>query len=170
MKKSLARAFIFSLLVFLALNFLFLIIGYSIAEVLDLAIDPIADHPTHSIYLMIYPSQYLPWEHISNSIDALNLGFKIFYIGGLISFIIAAIVAGIMGGGVGKSFGGWIITVICSIVLFIVIISIDDFTLNYISFTATLVDGINILIIAGAVNGLIFGALAIIIALIAGRS
>ena len=170
MKKSLGRAFLFSLFVFLALTFLFFIIGYSVAGVLDNVLDDIAAHPTHSVYLFVYPSQYLPWEQVINSIDALTLGFKIFYFGGLISFAIAAIVAGIFGGGVGKSIGGWILTVICSSILYIIIISIDDFNLNYISFTATLIDGIITIIIASVVNLLLFGVIVIIITLIAGRS
>ncbi len=69
MKKSLARAFIFSLIAFFALNFLFYIIGYSVAGVLDLALNPIASHPTHSIYLLVYPSKYLPWELLNNFIN-----------------------------------------------------------------------------------------------------
>ena len=170
MKKSLGRAFIFSLLVFLALNFLFYIIGYSIAEMLDNVVDRIADHPTHSIFLLIYPSKNFPWELLNDFIIVGSLAFKIYYLGGFISFIIAAIVAGLKGGSIGKSFGGWVLTVICSILLFIVIITIDDFNLDYISFTATLVDGIVIVVIAGAVNALIFGAIVIIIAFIKGRS
>ena len=170
MKKSLGRAFIFSLLVFLALNFLFYIIGYSIAGMVDLLLDRIAAHPTHVIYLMIYPSQYFPWEILSSFSNVGTLGFQILFLGGFISFIIAAIVAGLIGGDIGKSFGGWILAVICSMLLFITIIAIDEFNLNYISFTATLVDGIVILAIAGAVNGLIFGALVILIALLKGKS
>ncbi|MHA1988234.1 MAG: hypothetical protein ACW98D_16485 [Promethearchaeota archaeon] len=43
-----------------------------------------------------------------------------------------------------------LLTIICSIGLFIAIITLDDFNLNYI-FT-TLVDGIIIVVVAGAVN------------------
>ncbi len=75
-----------------------------------------------------------------------------------------------MGGSISKSFGGWLLTIICSSLLYITIISIDDFNLNYISFRATLLDGIIIIIITGAVNLLLFGALVMLISLIAGRS
>ena len=168
MKKSLARAFIFSLIAFFALNFLFYIIGYSVAGVLDLGLNPIASHPTHSIYLLVYPSKYLPWELLNNFINYSSLGFV--FLGGFISLVIAAIVAGLIGGSIGKSFGGWALTIIISIALFIAIFTIDDFNLNYISFSTTLVEGIIITVIAGAVNALLFGALVIIIALITGRS
>jgi len=170
MKKSIGRAFIFSFLVFIALNFLFYIIGYSIVGMVDLLLDRIAAHPTHVIYLMTFPSKFFPWEILSEFISAGTFGFQLIYLGGFISFIIAAIIAGLMGGNIGKSFGGWIFTIICSILLFIVIIAIDDFNLNYINFTATLIDGIVILAIAGAINGLIFGAIVIIIALLKGKS
>ncbi|KKN14336.1 hypothetical protein LCGC14_0997210, partial [marine sediment metagenome] len=115
---------------------------------LDNVLGYIADHPSHTIYLMIYPTQYFPWEILSRFNSALTLGFQMLFLGGFISYIIAAIIAGLMGGAIGKSFGGWILTIIVSIVLFIAIITIDDFNLNYISFTATLVDGIVIVVIA----------------------
>lgn len=135
----------------------------------NLLLGRIASHPTHSIYLEIYPSQYFPWELIGRGINAASLAFNIYYFGCLAFLIITAIVAGLMGGSIGKSFGGWIFTVICSMILFIVIFVVDDYNLTYISFSATLIDGIIIVLIAGAVNALLFGALVIIIALIKGR-
>lgn len=170
MKKSLGRAFLFSLLVFLVLNFIFYILTYSIADMLAAVFNPIAAHPTHSIYLLIYPSQYFPWQLIEYFIASGSLAFKLLYLGGFISFIVAAIVAGLMGDSLRQSLGGWFITASCYILLFIAILSIDQFNLNYVSFTATLVDGIVIVLIGGAVNAVIFGALVFIIALIKGRS
>ena len=170
MKKSLGRAFIFSFLVFILLNFLFYIIGYSIAGMVDIVLDRIAAHPSHAIYLMVNPAQYFPWEILSLFSSTGILGFQIRYLGGFISYILAAIIAGLMGGDIGKSFGGWILSVICSIVLFIVIMGVDDYNLSYISFTSTFVEGIVVVAIASAVNALIFGALVILIALLKGKS
>lgn len=169
MKKSLARAFLLSLIIFVALNFLFYIIGYSVGGLLNTLLDRIAAHPTHSVYLFIYTSQYFPWELIGKGIDVASLAFKIFYFGGLVSLIIAAIAAGLIGGNIGKSLGGWILTVICSMILFIVIFLLDSFNLTYISFSATLTDGIVRILITGIVNALIFGALVIVVALIKGK-
>ncbi|MFX1366053.1 MAG: hypothetical protein ACFFCE_18345 [Promethearchaeota archaeon] len=169
MKRSTGRAFIFSLIVFLVLNFLFYIISFAIGDILDSVFDTIADHPSSSVFLLIYPSRYFPWELITNSVDASSFAFKFFYMAGLISFIIAAIVAGLMGSNIGESIGGWMITAICYMLMFIAIISIDDFNLNYISFTATLIDGIIRILITGTVNALIFGLLVILIALIKGK-
>jgi hypothetical protein len=170
MEKSLVRAFLFSLIAFLVLNFLFYIITYSLADMLDAVFNPIVAHPTHSIYLLVYPSQYFPWVLIEYIISAGSLAFKILYIGGFISFVIAAIIAGFMGGDIKNSLGGWFLTAICYMLLFIAIISIDQFNLNYVSFTATLIDGIVIILISGTVNAIIFGVLVFIIALIKGRS
>ncbi len=168
MEKSLVRAFIFSLIAFLVLNFLFYIITYSLADMLAAVFNPIAAHPTHSIYLLVYPSQYFPWVLIEYFISSATIAFKILYIGGFISFVIA--VAGLMGGDIKNSLVGWFLTAICYMLLFIIIISIDQFNLNYISFTATLIDGIVIILIGGTVNAIIFGVLVFIIALIKGRS
>ncbi len=149
---------------------MFYIIGYAIGGVLDNLLGYIAAHPTHSIYLTVFPTHYFPWELFNRFAVSLSLGFKIYWIGGVISFIIASIIAGLMGGAIGKSFGGWILTVIFSILLVILAISLDDFNLNYISFSATLMDGIITSVIAGAVNGLVFGVIVIIIALLKGKS
>jgi len=168
MGKSLLRAFIFSLIIFLGLNFLLYIIGYSIGGILDLLLTRITDHPTHTIYLFIYPSQFLPWDIIGRGINTASIAFKIIYFGGFITLVIAAIVAGFLGGSIGKSFGGWILTVICSMILFIVIFIIDDYNLTFISFSTTLLDGIGTILITGLVNILIFGGLVTVIALIKG--
>jgi hypothetical protein len=168
MEKSFARAFIFSLIIFFVLNFLIYVISYAIGGILDLLFGPIAAHPTQSVYLLIYPTRFFPWELINRAISA-SIAFKIYYLGGIASYVIAAIVAGLTGGSIAKSFGGWILTAICSMLLFILIVILDAENLDFISFSATLIDGIVLILITGTVNALIFGALVILIALIKGR-
>ena len=114
MEKSLFRAFIISLVVFFGLNFLIYIITYSFASqvVFEMELDRIATHPTHAAYLLIYPSSFFPWELIFRGIDASTLSFTILYIGGVVTFVIAAIVAGLMGGDISNSLGGWVLTCI----------------------------------------------------------
>ena len=170
MKHSLFRAFIFSLLVFLALNFLFFIIGYASTDTLDLPLGRIADYPSHSIYVITYPVRYFPWELIERFTSVLALGFKIMYLGGLISFLIAALIAGLMGGSIGNAFIGWLITSGCFILLMIFMITVEPFNLNWICIGCTLEEGIVKVLITGLVNTLIFGALVFIIALIKGRA
>ena len=164
MEKSLLRAFLFSLAIFLVLNFLLFIIAYSMAELMESEIDRISDHPSHSIFLIVYPSRYFPWELFTNMADAGSFAFKLFFLGGFISFVIAAIVAGFMGGDIKKSLGGWFLTVICCIILHISILLIDDYNLIYIKFGITVVEGIVIILIAGLANVLIYGIIAFIIA------
>jgi hypothetical protein len=170
MEKSLVRAFLFSLLVFLVLNFLFFIVGYSIAGLIDLPLDRIANHPTHSIYLLTYPCRFFPWNIIEYFLSSSSPGLKILYLGGFISFVVAAIVAGLMGGDIGKSFGGWILTSLCYTGLFIFMITIDSFNLDYICFACTYTEAVVEVLIACIVNMLIFSALVLLIALLKGRS
>ena len=164
MEKSLFRAFIFSLLIFIGINFLLYITMYSIAGLMDMIFDRIATHPSYTAYTLIYPSSYFPWELIFTGIDSSSIPFAIMYIGGFVSFIIAAIVAGLMGGDIIKSFGGWILTCGTFMAVHVIILVIDDYNLNFLSFSATLIDGIIIVLITGVVNMLIFGGLVLLIA------
>ena len=168
MQKSLFRAYIFSLLIFIGINFLLYITMYSFAGLLNMIFDRIANHPTYIAYTLIYPSSYFPWELIFTGIEAPSIPFTIMYIGGVVTFIIAAIVAGLMGGDIIKSFGGWIITCGTYMAVHVIILVIDDYNLNFLSFSATLIDGIIIVIITGVVNMLIFGGLVLLIAYLKG--
>lgn len=170
MKHSIFRAFIFSLLVFIVLNFLFFFICYAVEDILDLPLGRIADHPTYSIYAITYPASYFPWELIERFINVLSFGFKLLYLGGFISFLIAALIAGLMGGSIGNAFIGWLMASGSIIILMIFMISIDPFNLNYICFTCTLEGGIMMVLITELINALIFGALVLIIALMKGRA
>jgi hypothetical protein len=140
------------------------------ADLFDLLINNISDHPSHSIYLTTYPTHYFPWELFERFAETSSIEFKILWIGGFISFVIAAIVAGLMGGDFLKSFGGWFLTIICAMVLLIIIFAIDDYNLNYVSFTTTLAEGIVIVLITGIVNALIYGVIVLLITFLTGRS
>ena len=172
MEKSLFRAFIFSILLFFGINFLIYITMYSLAgqTFIESELNRIADHPTHIAYLLIYPSQFFPWDLIFRGINTSMIQYTVLYIAGFVSFVIAAIIAGLMGGDISKSFGGWILTCICYMTVHIIILVIDEFNLIYISSSATLVEGIVIVIVAGAVNMLIFGGLVVLIAYLKSRS
>lgn len=170
MEKSMLRAFLLSLVIFLALNFLIYIIAYAMADLLDVVFNTIADHPSQSIFLTTYPNRYFPWELFSRSAETSSFEFKLFYIGGFISFVVAAIIAGFMGGDIIKSLEGWFLTVFVSTGLLIIMILIDDFNLGYIKYGISLTEGIVIVVIAGLVNALIYGVIVFLIALLLGRS
>ena len=166
MEKSLFRAFIFSLVIFFGLNFLIYITMYSLMSqvVFQMELDRIAAHPTHAAFLLIYPSRYFPWEIILKGIETSSPQFTILYIGGFVTFVIAALVAGLMGGDIGKSFGGWVLTCMTYMVTHIIILIIDESNISYINFYYTLVDAIILVIITGIVNMLVFGGIVILIA------
>jgi len=170
LKTSWFRAFIFSLLIFFILNFLFWIIGYGVADLLDLQIARIKQSPTHVILELVYPMGMFPWEAVGRSIASTGIGFKIFYIGFVISLSIASIVAGLFGGSIVKALAGWYLTSIICILLFIIVFLIDISNLNYYCFGCSMTDGIIQVLIIGLVNMLIFGVLTFLIALFKGRS
>ena len=168
MEKSLFRAFIFSLLLFFGINFIIYLMSYSLGGLFYTEIDRISIHPTHGVFLLLYPSRYFPWELIFNSIDVGLIEFTVFFIGGFVSFIVAAILAGLMGGDIRNSFGGWILTCISYISMHIAILVIDDYNLTYLT-PGNLINGIVLVIITGVANMLIFGGLVILIAHLKGK-
>lgn len=168
MEKSLFRAFIFSLVVFIGLNFLvfFTVYSSSVQVVLEMELERIAAHPSHIGYTMIYPSRFFPWQLIQLGIENSSYQFTIYYIAGFVTFILAAIVAGLMGGDIIKSFGGWILTCITYMVIHIAIVFIDEYNIFYIHFSYTAVEAIILILITGVVNMLVFGGVVILIAYI----
>ncbi len=92
------------------------------------------------------------------------------YIGYFISLVIASIIAGLMGGDIVKSVGGWILTCITCMLLFIIIMMIDDYNVSQFCGACPMGTAIVDALSSVAVNLLIFGALAALIALIKGRS
>ena len=116
----------------------------------------------------MFPIHYYPWELIDSKITAVDIvGIFIMYIGFFISIIIASIVAGLTGGSLFKSVGGWILTSITCMLLFVIILVIDDYNLGFFG-SIILGEAIVTMIAKVGVNLLIFGALTAVIALIKG--
>jgi len=171
MKKSMIRAFIFSLVVFIVINFLATIIGYSIAELIDLEVERYGDYPAYIPYRMIHAAGFFPWELLESYADMTLTGLKIYYIGLFISPIIASIIAGLTGGDVLKAIGGWILTCITCMIMFAILFSLEGNVWSYYCYTCTTKESAMIrAIVHVLVNLMIFGALAGFIALIIGRS
>lgn len=170
MKTSWFRAFLFSLLVFFVISFLFWIIGYAIADLIDLEVSRIQSNPTHAILKLIYPIGMFPWEAIGRSVDMTDIGLKIYYIGFVVTLALSSIVAGLFGGSIVKALAGWYLTSIICILLFIIIFVVDISNLNYYCFSCTMIDGIIRILIVGLANMLMFGVLTFLIALFKGRS
>ena len=169
MKTSLIRAFLFSLILFFIINFLIVIISYSVAGYLDLHLATISIEPLIIIVDLIHPIGMFPWEAIQRSFNSIP-GFNILYMGFVISLAVASIIAGIFGGSLGKSIIGWILTSVTCIGVFILLISISTANLSFYCFMCSLEEGIIEIFITGISNMLIFGILTSIIAVIKGRS
>ena len=170
MKTSWFRAFLFSLLVFFVVSFLFWIIGYAVADLMDLLVSHVQSSPLYVIQRIVYPMGMFPWDAITTSMNMTNIGLKIFYIGFVVTLAVASIVAGLFGGSIIKSLAGWYLTSIVCILLYIIILLIDISLLGYVCTSCTLADGIIQILIVGLVNMLMFGVLTFLIALIKGRS
>lgn len=171
MKASLGRAFIFSLIVFVVINFLSTIIGYSVADLIDLELERYGDYPAFIPYRMISAAGFFPWELLDDFANVSDTGLKIFYMGLFLSPIIASIIAGLTGGDVSKAAGGWILTSITCMILFAILFIVEDAVRGYYCFTCTTTESAIIkAIVHVLVNLMIFGALAAVIALIKGKS
>jgi hypothetical protein len=171
MKKSMVRAFIFSLIVFVVINFLAVIIGYSIDEIIDLEVDRFGDYPAFIPYRMFYGAGYFPWIHLEKYAEAASTGLKFVYMGLFISLIISSIIAGLTGGDLLKAIGGWILTCITCMIMFAILFLSVDYLWGYYCSACTTAEATLIRAsIHVLVNLMIFGALAGFIALIIGRS
>ncbi|KKK41602.1 hypothetical protein LCGC14_1983720 [marine sediment metagenome] len=170
MKTSILRAFLFSLIVFFILNFLFTFIGNAIYQSLDYEITRFGDHPTFVLFRLMFPIHWYPWVLIDRIIVTLEVGIRIMYIGYFISIVIASIISGLFGGSVVKSVGGWILTSITCMLLFALIILIDDYNGGFFCSGCTSGEAIIFMTIPVLINLMIFSALTALIALIKGRS
>ena len=157
MKTSLVRAFLFSLIVFFILNFLIAIIGYAVAGLIDLELSKYQAYPTtFFIYRLVYPIGYFPWDLLILGIPHASLGFKIIYLGIFISLVVASIIAGLFGGDALRALGGWALTMITSVLLLIIISSIESFYIGYYCFGCDLGQAVITALVLCLVNLLIF--------------
>ena len=170
MKKSLLRAFLYSLFVFLILNLLFYIICYSLLGALDVTISEIRTHPALILYRLASPIRYLLWDLVYSISASTELAWIILFIGAIVSLTLAAIIAGIFGGSIPKSVGAWILTSLCSIGLLIAMFFIDSYTITWFCGGCTLYEAIVDILLISIVNILIFSGVALLFALLAGRS
>lgn len=171
MKTSLVRAFLFSLIIFFILNFLIAIIGYAVGGLIDLELSKYQTYPTtFFIYRLVYPIGYFPWDLIIYGIQTGSIAFKVVYLGIFISLVVASIIAGLFGGDALRALGGWALTMIISVLLLIIISSIEIYYIGIYCFGCDLGQAVITALVLFLVNLLIFGALAALIAYLRGRS
>ena len=157
MKIGLGKALGFSLLAFIGLNFLFIIIAYTISGDLNSLFSTISSNPLTIITILFAPISYMPGTVITGISTSISLGMPdlaalIQFIGFIVSPFVAALVAGRTGGGKGGSFGGWMLAALIGATAVAV--------LRYIELDP-IMDIIGIML-SGAVNGVFYGCFALL--------
>ncbi|MGB5912699.1 MAG: hypothetical protein WBH31_16015 [Promethearchaeia archaeon] len=167
------KAFGFSLLAYIGLNFLFLIIALTISGDLNLLFQDISSQPLILFVLFLGPIYFFPGLNISGIYLSISLGapaeILILAIGSVVSPFVASIIAGKMGENKAGSFGGWFLTgILCSIILGIFAF-IEPLALTY--YGSIYMYGIPVIdptstfiisILSGAVSGVFYGAFALL--------
>lgn len=170
MKRSLGRGFLFSLIAFVLVGFIFIIIAYSIGGGIDtLLFGFFADYPWAIIQWLLRPVRYYLWDIINEILATSYISTKTWFIGMFLSLIIASIIAGLTGGNIKNSFGGWALTMIFSIILYIIPLSLGGQYTNNTCGLCTPQEAIIMVIIIGIVHLLIFGFITLLTALMIGR-
>ena len=166
------KAFLFSILAFVGLNFIFTIIYYAIGPGFDSLFATIQNHPLMIFYYLFgsiisFPSVIFNWTIAQPFFGSLVLTDLILGIGYLAALIIAAILAGKFGESKGQCFGGWLLTAIISTVLVISGVFLSDFfktELNTVYVWAMTIDVLLInIIISCTINIVFYGFFAVLV-------
>ena len=161
------KAFGFSLLAYIGLNFLFLIIAFTISGELNLIFQEISNQPLILFVLFLGPIYFFPGLNILGIYSSIALGatpdILILAIGSVVSPFVASIIAGKMGENKVGSFGGWFLTsILCSIILgifaFVEPLVLIYYGIPFVDPTSTFI----VSIMSGAVSGVFYGAFALL--------
>ena len=160
------KAFGFSLLAYIGLNFLFLIIAFTISGELNLIFQEISNQPLILFVLFLGPIYFFPGLNILGIYLSIEIGAApgiILAIGSVVSPFIASIIAGKMGENKVGSFGGWFLTsILCSIILgifaFVEPLVLIYYGIPFVDPTSTFI----VSIMSGAVSGVFYGAFALL--------
>ena len=171
---SFIRAFLISLVVFIALNFVFSLISLVILYGGD-TFTEIENQPLEIINMLFGSILYSPGTlgtsiaktSINEALETAEVtAIMIRYIGMFVAPIIAAILAGRFGDSKVNSFGGWFLAAIITMVVWIILFFIEnDYTTSILpELISSLEDEILLssIIIAGAVNGVFYGGIAVL--------
>jgi hypothetical protein len=163
------KAFLFSLIAFVGINFIFTIIYFAFTDFNGL-ITIIQNYPLMILYYLFgsvisTPSAIFNWTiaepFLSSNIDMLILG-----LGHLVAPLIAAILAGRFGESKSKSFGGWLLTAVISTASVIIAAWLSPFTANILitTYVWLSIDVILVLaIISCLVNIVFYGFFALLL-------
>ncbi len=155
------KAFGLGFLIYVALNFVFALIGALLLNQIDVYFGLITTNPMGFISSLFAPILVLPGDAwltlgilavLAAAPDAILLAL-IVMIGLIIPPILAAIIAGRTGGGKGAAFGAWFLIAIISAVVPLILGIIVGTLLVDVTIILTY-------ILSGVINGLLYGAIA----------
>jgi hypothetical protein len=164
---GLGKALGFSLLAYIGLNFLFVIISETISGNLNTLFSDITSNPLIILLIFFGPIASVPSSEIFTLYTQIAFGTfdatLIETIGFIVTPFIAAVVAGRTGGSKGSSFGGWMIACLIGSAALGVLAFINPATLLYYGIiVANPVMLLIMFLITGAINGIFYGAFALL--------
>jgi len=174
MRKSVSLAFGLSLAFILLMNFLFFIIANAIEGSIDTQIQTLTQYPYLIFYRLAQPMAHFPWDIVGwiNNETVYNQADQLRFALMLVAIIVGAIIAGLAGGSIKNALIGWTITCI----ILIIFVGIAAYNVPGVRNLITGITGATFdetivwIIIRGIFNTIIYGLLAALIALIAGKS
>ncbi len=176
------KAFALSLIIYIALNFVFGMLVYLLGAGIDQYFNLLTSDPMFFIFSLFAPVLFLPGDiwvgTTSTGIVGLisdlmgggtgMLDLLMAVLAGIIPALLAAIIAGRTAESKGAAFGAWLLTAIISAVVtlvFLGFLSADSTNLAPLWFSYTIIYGSEIIvyiviILAGLVSGIFYGAFA----------
>jgi len=167
-----AKAFLFSMLALVGINFIFTIIYFAFGPGFNILIFNIQTYPLMIFYYLFgsiisYPHIIFEWTIAQPFFGGFDLPDLILGIGYLVASIIAAILAGKFGESKGQCFSGWLLTAVISTGLVIIGVLFSNFFKNELSIVYGWASTIDVLliniIISCAINILFYGFFAVLI-------
>jgi len=166
------KAFGFSLIAFVGINFLFVIITETITGDLNILFSEITTNPLILFFVFFGPIIFLPGQVVqllygsiaSGPYDSTFIGLLLSLIGYIVAPLISSIIAGKTGEDKIGSLGGWFLTaIVSSLAVGLLVFLNDPLLLAYYGLTPTI--GTFVLsLLSGVVNGIFYGTFDLLFA------
>jgi hypothetical protein len=165
------KAFGFSLIAFIGINFLFVIISETITGDLNTLFSDITTNPLVLFFVFFGPITLMPGQIVqliyvlvsSGVYDSNFIGLLLSLIGSIVAPLIASLIAGKTGEDKIGSLGGWFLTAIVSGLAIGLLVFIYPAVLAYYGLPAS-IDTFVLSILSAVVNGIFYGTFALLFA------
>ena len=166
------KAFGFSLIAFVGINFLFVIITETITGDLNTLFSDITTNPLVLFFVFFGPIIFMPGEIVqllygsiaSGPYDATFIGLLIALIGYFVAPLIASLIAGKTGEDKIGSLGGWFLTsILSSLAIGLLVFLNDPILLAYYGLAPT-INTFVLSLLSGVINGIFYGTFALLFA------